>query len=75
MSCFYTQTPPPTTPSPCSDELMTQGFNTTTQGCLYVSKINNNNLKDWTAAEAACQRFGSNVHLATLDTQQVGTFM
>ena len=31
-----------------------------------------NYVKTWADAEAACQQYGSHVHLATLDTQQVG---
>ena len=46
----------------------------TSKGCFYVEN-NRPNRMNWTAAEAACQGFGSNVHLATLDTQSVGTFM
>ena len=33
--------------------------------------IENCHGKDWADAEAACQEYGSHVHLATIDTQQV----
>ena len=48
-----------------------QGFNQTTEGLFYVEV----KLKNWTEAEAECQRYGQSVHLATLDTQEVGTLM
>ena len=48
------------------------GFYKTTKGCFHVELLN---LKNWTDAEAACQEFGSCVHLATLDTVEVSTFM
>ena len=35
--------------------------------------MDNTNKKNWTDAEAACQQYGSDVHLAMIDTQQVGT--
>ena len=54
-----------TTTVPCPD-----GFYQKDQGCFYVVK---NRRKDWRDAEAVCQTYGSNVHLATLDTQQVGS--
>ena len=57
-----------TTTQPCP----ITGFNRIDGGCFYVE---NNNYRNWADAEAACQEFGTNVHLATLDTQQVGTFM
>ena len=47
------------------------GFSNTDQGCFFVEDYN---LRNWHDAEAACQQIGGNVHLATLDTQQVGTF-
>ena len=54
-------------------ETMTQApcpgnFNKTSQGCFYVD---NTSLKNWNQAESTCQGFGSHVHLATIDTQQV----
>ena len=45
-----------------------RGFNQTTEGCFYVDNTND---KTWNDAEQACQGFGSNVHLATINTQQV----
>ena len=47
------------------------GFNQTDQGCFKAV----NTRKTWSDAEAACQKYGSFVHLATLDTQQVGTLV
>ena len=43
-------------------------FIQTAEGCFCV---NNTNTKTWYDAEAVCQVFGSHVHLATIDTQQV----
>ena len=57
-------------PVPCPFD----GFNMIS-GVCYCVDIRNTNRKNWTDAEAACQKFGSHVHLATIDTQQVGTFM
>ena len=37
--------------------------------------VNYTHPKNWADAEAACKRFGANVHLATLDTQEVSTHM
>ena len=68
------QRPPPptiTTPLP-STGCCPMIFNQTQEGCFYMDL---GDRKNWKQAEAACQGYGSNVHLATLDTQQVGTFM
>ena len=59
----------PIGPSSC-DPLC--GFQQTDQGCFFVD---NNLFKNWTDVEAACQAYGSDVHLATLGTQQVGAYM
>ena len=48
------------------------GFNQTDQGCF---KVVNNMKTNWSEAETACQQYGHNVHLATVDTQQVGTLI
>ena len=37
--------------------------------------MDNNKIKNWNDAEVACQEFGNNVHLVTLHTPQVGTFV
>ena len=47
------------------------GFTRTAGRCFYASTSKLN----WTDAEAACQIFGDDVHLATLDTQQVAKSM
>ena len=47
-------------------------FNRTAEGYFWVD---NTGKKTWADAKAACQGFGSNVHLATLDTEEVGTSM
>ena len=41
------------------------------EGCFYV-ETNYRNRKSWDDAEAFCQTFGNHVHLARVDTQQVG---
>ena len=43
------------------------GFNQTTKGCFKAE----NTPKNWTDAETVCQQYGRDVHLATIDTQQV----
>ena len=48
------------------------GFNQTEEGCFFVDSSNRKTRDD---AEAACQQYGSHVHLATLDTQQVCTLI
>ena len=37
-------------------------------GCYYIEDTN---IKDWTDAEAHCQTYGNNVHLAGMETAQV----
>ena len=44
----------------------------TEYGCFYVD---NGYKMNWNDAELACQQYNSDWHLATLDTQQVSTFM
>ena len=48
-------------------------FTRTTYGCFFVD--NSDNRRSWNNAEAACQAYGSHVHLVTLDTQEVGTLI
>ena len=72
-----TPEPPVTTtepPPPCQvgQSCNGCGFNQTDQGCFYVEKFE---AMTWTAAKALCEGYGANVTLATLDTQEVGTFM
>ena len=55
--------------SPCHGAC---GFTQTTGGCFFAK---NTTQKKGDDAEAVCQAYGSNVHLATLDTQQVGIFI
>ena len=43
-------------------------FNQTEMGCFYVD---NTKKKTWKQANSTCQVFGSHIHLATIDTQQV----
>ena len=67
------QRPPPptiTTPLP-STGCCPMTFTQTQEGCFFVFYFS----MSWHRSEAVCQRYGSHVHLATLDTQQVGTFM
>ena len=45
------------------------GFTKTAKGCFRVSFSSDR--KNWNDAETECQLFGSHVHLATIDTQQV----
>ena len=47
-------------------------FTRTAGGYFWVENTPSN-WKNWTDAEAACQQFGWNVHLVTLDTEEVGT--
>ena len=61
-----TTTTPAPTPVPCPE-----GFLQLPQipdKCFY-----NSTAKTWDEAEAACQVFGPDVHLATLDTDEVST--
>ena len=58
-----TEPPSTTTQAPCPSV-----FTQTGQGCFYAD---NTNRKTLDQAEVACQGFGSQVHLATVDTQQV----
>ena len=71
MSCLLPQPPQAATKPGCPDQLTKRGFITTPYGCFYV----NNTALNWTASEAACRKFGSNVYLAQLDTKDVGTVM
>ena len=48
------------------------GFNQIAQGCF---RVNTSVGKNWTDAEAQCQTYGNHVHLARLDTQQVGLLL
>ena len=57
-----------TTKAPCP----IADFKRTTYGCFYTKATN---VKNWHDVEGARQKYGSHVHLATLDTQDVGTFM
>ena len=61
-----TTTLEPTTTGPGCPASFTQ----TSQGCFYV-ETSASNRKSWDDAQTACQGFGSHVHLATVDTQQV----
>ena len=47
-------------------------FTNTSEGNFWVDNVE---VKNWTDTKAACEGFGDNVHLATLDTQEVDTFM
>ena len=42
-------------------------FTKTAKGCFKAVHT----LKNWTDAETSCQKYGSHVHLVTVDTQQV----
>ena len=66
VSChsFLPQTTTTAAPCPIAD------FNRTSEGCFSVATKR----QTWTDAEATCQSYGCHVHLATLDTEQVGTF-
>ena len=65
--------PPPTITTPLPSTICCPMiFNRTQEGCFYV---NHDDRKTWDKSEAACQRYGYHIHLATLDTRQVGTFM
>ena len=57
---------------PLIDAACMDGFNQTSQGCF---KTEDYVQKSWSDAEATCQQYGSNVHLATIDTQEVGTLI
>ena len=68
--CKYTMTisrttEPPTTmtQAPCPSD-----FTQTVEGCFNADNTNN---KTWYQAKFTCQGFGSQAHLATVDTQQV----
>ena len=50
------------------------GFTLTNHGCFYVEK-DFSKRENWFDSEAVFQGFGSHVHLATLDTEQLGTLM
>ena len=52
---------------PLTSAFCIDGFSQTTKGCFKAEHT----LKTWTAAETSCQQYGSEVHLATIDTQQV----
>ena len=52
------------------------GFRRTAEELYFaLHGYNRNNIRNWTEAEATYQGFGPNVHLATLDIQQVGIHM
>ena len=58
-----TTTAPLTTEIPCPD-----GFNRTTEGCFYVENTDKRNRN---GANSFCRGLGSNIYLATIDTQEV----
>ena len=52
---------------PLISAFCTDGFNQNAQWCFKAE----NTPKNWTDAETACQQYGSDVHLATIDAHQV----
>ena len=76
-NCMSITIPPPTTTPPLPTITTASPVKSCNGVCGFTQTdhMENANPKNWTNAEAACQAYGSNAHLATLDTQQTGTFI